>query len=84
MSIRALLVALVLTTTPPAVAENVLRWASAADALTFDPHAVSHQPTLVENLQVYEPFGAPVLDLLPDPLLGQPHHLDAAVQRLDA
>jgi peptide/nickel transport system substrate-binding protein len=61
MSIRALLVALVLTTTPPAVAENVLRWASAADALTFDPHAVSHQPTLVENLQVYEPFGAPVL-----------------------
>jgi peptide/nickel transport system substrate-binding protein len=57
MSIRALLVALALiTTTPPAWAENVLRWASAADALTFDPHAVSHQPTLVENLQVYEPL----------------------------
>jgi hypothetical protein len=38
----------------PARAENVLRWASATEALTFDPHAVPHVPTLVETSQVYE------------------------------
>ena len=29
----------------PAGAENVLRWASATEALTFDPHAANHTPT---------------------------------------
>ena len=38
----------------PSGAENVLRWASATEALTFDPHAVPHVPTLVETSQVYE------------------------------
>jgi ABC-type transport system substrate-binding protein len=40
----------------PAGAENVLRWASASEALTFDPHAVNHFPTIAANLQVYEPL----------------------------
>jgi peptide/nickel transport system substrate-binding protein len=38
----------------PAGAENVLRWASATEALTFDPHSVAHIPTSVETSQVYE------------------------------
>jgi peptide/nickel transport system substrate-binding protein len=36
--------------------ENVLRWASATEALTFDPHAAAHQPTYAETGQVYEPL----------------------------
>jgi peptide/nickel transport system substrate-binding protein len=40
----------------PASAENVLRWASATEALTFDPHAANHTPTTGANLQVYEPL----------------------------
>jgi peptide/nickel transport system substrate-binding protein len=38
----------------PATAENVLRWASATEALTFDPHAANHTPTVAETSQVYE------------------------------
>jgi peptide/nickel transport system substrate-binding protein len=38
----------------PAGAENVLRWASGTGALTFDPHAVAHAPTINANSQVYE------------------------------
>ena len=38
----------------PAGAEDVLRWASGTEALTFDPHAVPHTPTMVETSQVYE------------------------------
>jgi peptide/nickel transport system substrate-binding protein len=40
----------------PAGAENVVRWESATDALTFDPHAAAHTPTNAETLQVYEPL----------------------------
>ena len=39
-----------------AAAENVLRWTSATEALTFDPHAAAHIPTQVETSQVYEPL----------------------------
>jgi peptide/nickel transport system substrate-binding protein len=35
-------------------AENVVRWASATEALTFDPHAANHNPTIAETQQVYE------------------------------
>src|SRR4051794_18003405 len=35
-------------------AENVLRWASTTEPLTFDPHAAYHIPTVAENHQVYE------------------------------
>jgi peptide/nickel transport system substrate-binding protein len=38
----------------PAGAENVLRWASATEPLTFDPHAAAHQPTFAAHIQVYE------------------------------
>jgi peptide/nickel transport system substrate-binding protein len=40
----------------PAAAENVLRWASATEALTFDPHSANNFPTIAANLQVYEPL----------------------------
>jgi peptide/nickel transport system substrate-binding protein len=40
----------------PAGAENVLRWANATEALTFDPHAANHVPTQAETSQVYEPL----------------------------
>jgi peptide/nickel transport system substrate-binding protein len=35
-------------------AENVLRWASATEALTFDPHSANHTPTVAAVSQVYE------------------------------
>jgi peptide/nickel transport system substrate-binding protein len=38
----------------PATAENVLRWASAAGALTADPHAYDEVPTHAQLAQVYE------------------------------
>jgi peptide/nickel transport system substrate-binding protein len=38
----------------PAAAENVLRWASSAGALTFDPHAYDDTPTWAQFAQVYE------------------------------
>ena len=34
----------------------MLRWTSATEALTFDPHSVNHFPTIAANLQVYEPL----------------------------
>jgi peptide/nickel transport system substrate-binding protein len=40
----------------PAGAENVLRWASATEPLSFDPHAAAHTPTIAEAIQVYEPL----------------------------
>jgi peptide/nickel transport system substrate-binding protein len=50
----AMLIALIAGAARPAGAENVLRWASATEPLTFDPYAVAHLPTLVETSQVYE------------------------------
>jgi peptide/nickel transport system substrate-binding protein len=55
-SIGALVIVLAGGEATPAVAENVLRWASATEALTFDPHSVNHFPTIAANLQVYEPL----------------------------
>ena len=40
----------------PAGAEQVLRWASATEPLSFDPHAANHIPTLASTAQVYEPL----------------------------
>jgi peptide/nickel transport system substrate-binding protein len=40
----------------PAGADNVLRWASATEPLTFDPHSANHMPTIVATSQVYEPL----------------------------
>jgi peptide/nickel transport system substrate-binding protein len=54
--ISVLAIALVVSAAEPAKAENVLRWASATEALTFDPHSVNHTPTTGANLQVYEPL----------------------------
>ena len=38
----------------PAAAENVLRWASAGGAQTFDPHAYDEPQTSAQYRQVYE------------------------------
>ena len=40
----------------PASSENVLRWASATEPLTFDPHSANTIPTNAANLQVHEPL----------------------------
>jgi peptide/nickel transport system substrate-binding protein len=48
--------ALLLAHASPAAAENVLRWASPTEALTFDPHSAAHAPTAAEIQQVYEPL----------------------------
>jgi peptide/nickel transport system substrate-binding protein len=52
LSVSALLVACFGSCT--AAAENVVRWASATEALTFDPHSAAHTPTQAETQQVYE------------------------------
>jgi ABC-type transport system substrate-binding protein len=36
--------------------KNVLRWASATEPLTYDPHSANNFPTIAANLQVYEPL----------------------------
>ena len=40
----------------PAAAENVLRWASAGGAATFDPHSFDENRTFAQLAQVYEPL----------------------------
>ena len=42
-SLLALVIVVTLVT--PAMAENVLRWASQGDALTYDPHSANESPT---------------------------------------
>ncbi|MEM9013120.1 MAG: ABC transporter substrate-binding protein [Pseudomonadota bacterium] len=51
-----------------AQAENVLRWTSAGDALTMDPHAQNEGPTIALNGQVYERLvnRDPDLSLVPE------------------
>jgi peptide/nickel transport system substrate-binding protein len=46
------LLACVMTTA--AAAENVLRWASQGDPLTYDPHSANESPTIGASTQVYE------------------------------
>ena len=48
------LLAFVLAWPAPGRAENVLRWASTTEAVTFDPNAAYLAPTIAENHQVYE------------------------------
>ena len=50
------ILALAVAVANPAEAQNVVRWASATEALTFDPHAAAHTPTAAEIQQVYEPL----------------------------
>ena len=42
--VGAVAIVLAAAATNPAAAENVLRWASATEALTFHPHAANHTP----------------------------------------
>jgi peptide/nickel transport system substrate-binding protein len=55
-TIGATMIVLAAGAATPAGAENVLRWASATEPLTFDPHAANHFPTIAANLQIYEPL----------------------------
>jgi peptide/nickel transport system substrate-binding protein len=52
----ALVIVLATSAAKPGEAETVLRWASATEALTFDPHSANNFPTIAANLQVYEPL----------------------------
>jgi peptide/nickel transport system substrate-binding protein len=52
----SLLIGVMVAGPESAAAENVLRWASATEALTFDPHGAYHTPTIAETQQVYEPL----------------------------
>jgi peptide/nickel transport system substrate-binding protein len=52
----ALVIALATGAAKAGEAQNVLRWASATEALTFDPHSANNFPTIAANLQVYEPL----------------------------
>jgi peptide/nickel transport system substrate-binding protein len=52
----AIAIVLVAATATRAGAENVLRLASATEALTFDPHSANNFPMIAANLQVYEPL----------------------------
>jgi peptide/nickel transport system substrate-binding protein len=57
--LMVLLSAVLLALTAPAelaATENVVRWASATEPLTFDPHSANNTPTTAENQQVYEPL----------------------------
>jgi peptide/nickel transport system substrate-binding protein len=51
----------------PAYAENVLRWASQGDALTYDPHAQNEGPTNTANQQTHDPLirRMPSLEMVP-------------------
>jgi peptide/nickel transport system substrate-binding protein len=54
--VGALVFAFALATARSAEADNVLRWASATEPLTYDPDSANHFPTIAANLQVYEPL----------------------------
>jgi peptide/nickel transport system substrate-binding protein len=51
-TIAALAIGIALTS--PAAAENVLRWASVAGAVTFDPHSANSGPDIIQQDPVYE------------------------------
>jgi peptide/nickel transport system substrate-binding protein len=53
-SIFLVLLTCIMTTS--AAAENVLRWASQGDPLSYDPHSVSESTTIGASYQVYEPL----------------------------
>jgi hypothetical protein len=65
----AMLIAQIAGVAGPAGAENVLRWASATEPLTFDPHSANTGPTNAANLQVHEPTPA-MRSSLPSPSPG--------------
>jgi peptide/nickel transport system substrate-binding protein len=60
-------VVLFLSCPGPAAAENVLRWASAGGAATFDPHAYDETQTSAQHRQVYEQLIQLDSDLTPAP-----------------
>jgi peptide/nickel transport system substrate-binding protein len=60
-------VVLLLAWMNPAAAENVLRWASAGGAATFDPHAYDETQTSAQHRQVYEQLIQLDSDLTPAP-----------------
>jgi peptide/nickel transport system substrate-binding protein len=68
-SLAGLLTAFALTTSTPAVAENVLRWASVGGALTIDPHGEDDLQTWAQFSQIYEPLVGLDSNLTPVPQL---------------
>jgi peptide/nickel transport system substrate-binding protein len=53
-AIAAVAIGITISFTGPTRAENVLRWASAGGASTFDPHSFDETPTRAQYQQVYE------------------------------
>jgi len=53
-SVFAVVVMATALTATPALAENVIRWASQGDALTSDPHAANESPTHSASRKVYD------------------------------
>ncbi len=52
--IKGCIIILILAISNYSIAEQVLRWSSAGDALTMDPHAQNETPTINMNRQIYE------------------------------
>lgn len=52
--VGATMIVLTTAVATPAGAENVLRWASETEPLTFDPHSANNTPTFNATQQVYE------------------------------
>ncbi len=55
----------------PAMAENVFRWASQGDAVTFDPHSANMSPTFLQLKQVYEPLVSFSANIEKEPYLAE-------------
>ena len=53
-AVTGLALGLVVACASPAAAENVLRWASVAGAVTFDPHSANSGPDIIQQYSVYE------------------------------
>ena len=54
-----------------ALSENVLRWTSQGDALTFDPHSQNESPTIAMNGMMYESLVTRDTDMVLQPELAE-------------
>jgi len=66
-----MVLSLILLAAGPAAAENVLRWASQGDPLTYDPHSANESPTIGASTQVYEALVNRNWELVKEPSLAE-------------
>jgi len=67
----------------PAMSENVLRWTSQGDALTFDPHSQNEAPTIAMNGMMYETLVTRDTELTLMPELAESWEADGNVWRFN-